>query len=90
MRATSFRYRIKIVERADFCVCCAFACARGQKRCFVYLQLVCSRDCTLLAYYSWGHDTALAEIRASVMEVCSTASQQDEARATCEAFLEQA
>ena len=36
------------------------------------------------------HETTLAEIRASVMKVCSTASQQDEARATCEAFLEQA
>ena len=36
------------------------------------------------------HESALAEIRASVMEVCSSASQQDEARATCEAFLEQA
>jgi len=36
------------------------------------------------------HDVALAEIRASVMEICSTASRQDEARATCEAFLEQA
>jgi len=36
------------------------------------------------------HEAALTEIRASVMQVCSTASRQDEARATCEAFLEQA
>ncbi len=36
------------------------------------------------------HEVALAEIRVSVMEICSTASRQDEARATCEAFLEQA
>ena len=36
------------------------------------------------------HEAALAEIRASVMQVCSTASRQDEARTTCEAFLEQA
>jgi hypothetical protein len=36
------------------------------------------------------HEAALAEIRVSVMQVCSTASRQDEARTTCEAFLEQA
>ncbi len=36
------------------------------------------------------HEAELAEIRTSVMEVCSTALHQDEARATCEAFLEQA
>jgi hypothetical protein len=35
-------------------------------------------------------ETALADIRASVMEVCGAASSQGEARATCEAFLEQA
>ena len=36
------------------------------------------------------HEAALAEIRASVMQVCSAASRQEEARTTCEAFLEQA
>ena len=36
------------------------------------------------------HATALAEIRESVLAVCSTATHQDDARATCEAFLEPA
>jgi thioredoxin-related protein len=38
----------------------------------------------------YDHATELAEIRISVKAICETASHQDESRATCDAFLEQA
>lgn len=38
----------------------------------------------------YGHAAELAEIKDSVMTICETAAHQDESRATCDAFLEQA
>ena len=42
--------------------------------------------------FEWSDDndysTQLDEIRNSVLEICATASHQDESRATCDAFLE--